>query len=1643
MAYISHDAPDVLTRHFRPTPFPVILALAMIGACLAFAMMQEPPIGSLSGQVIMSDNFRPLDNVEISLTPTSGDINRKTRRVISGIDGQFRINNLLAGEYMLNAYSDNHNCGGIPVQIYEGQQTISTISLLRSAPDLTVTRHQRVFSVSEKVDLPVRGYIDWRKPIGQDHIEVSLYKTQLSQIMSYHGGIEALLDINSNLQTPQSLPNILKDNPRNTPPILILHKMVRITRSDQEGFYTQNLHFDRPGPGVYLVDITHGKQHASSWLLVTDLALISKRTASSALLWAVNISSGSPIPNTNISAWAEGKNIQSITANSDGIGHMTIPFRKWNQKKILFIARRGMDEAVIGSDINNYEEMGSFTAAAYTDRPIYRPGQRIYYKAVIRKNINPGIKYSVPSGQKVNVELRDPTGVRIMQQTQLCNAFGTIHGSANLSVEAPTGVYSLILTIGEEKHTHDVVIASYKKPEFEVTVTPEKKRYVRGDIINTSVKARYYFGTPVSGAKIKWSVYRNAPWDMDMDSGDANYPYSSYFQNMNDTGYGEIISEGNTRLDNNGEANIQFSSIPKKDNERSSQLDNSAFAPDSYQYSIDVTVTEPSGREVDEIAQTQVTASDYHISLNPDGYLAYPGKPFHIQAILKNYDGKPIANRNVILKYGYERWIATNSGFNTDLYLPAGAIQATTNAAGLADIFVTPIHNGMIRLAASAQDIQGRTTHDVDDIYCTDDSGDGIPISSADLTLFPDKKRYVPGDTARILLTSSRQNQTVLLTIEGNKINKVILIKLHGHSAVTRLPILSEYGPNVFLDACYINHKSYASSEMPLQVSMQNRQIIVKVTPDRPPSPTRPGHLALPAYNPGDKVAWKIKTTDTHGNPLPCEVSLGVVDEAIYALREDDPRALPKSFYPYRNNSVLTEFSFSIEYLGDSDKSEPLITARKRFPDTAFWLPDINTNSAGLAAVQFRLPDNLTTWRATVIANSKDSRFGRQIAKILTYKQFFVRLEAPRFLTQKDETRFLTLVHNDTALPQTALVHLQASGLTIQGTPIRSVDVPAGGIGKIEWKVTAAGLIKSSIRVTAWTPAKKESKQWTDGIETSIPILPFAREVVRANAGTITSASPASETVYQNADAIQELSKMTIRITPSLFACMDSSLDYLTGYPYGCTEQTLSRFIPDILAEAAMKKYGLQLPAGRRAMLPGMIRDSLTRLYRYQHSSGGWGWWQHDQDNVWITGYALYGLAQAQRHGYPVSAIVLSRARKAGIKMLASLYSVGLHARPKSTPNDFYASANAELIEYAPILMYGLLQAGERQTVENVRTKYPLERANAKAAAWISLVDALLSKPDKTALIMQSHAHFLSGMLYYSSANESENDDALETTAVQLKAILTRNPNDPRIDFMLRWLVSRRQGECWESTWDTSLVLDALCEYLSKKPQKLNAGGFVKMLLNGKVIHTWNISPDMSQIDELIYQAPTSQLMPGENNIQFVRGKGNLPVFYSIITEQFVPITDEPGHTASTITVKREYDRISTGQFRPGDQWYLPVEPTNNLLKNGDNIRVTLHIHNPMDASYVLIEDPFPAGCEVQQRGTIDDESWSFWYSNVDVRDNKVAFFAAKMPHGDHTLSYILHAQTNGTYHVMPSLVQGMYTPSTRAESAENIIVIR
>ena len=267
-----------------------------------------------------------------------------------------------------------------------------------------------------------------------------------------------------------------------------------------------------------------------------------------------------------------------------------------------------------------------------------------------------------------------------------------------------------------------------------------------------------------------------------------------------------------------------------------------------------------------------------------------------------------------------------------------------------------------------------------------------------------------------------------------------------------------------------------------------------------------------------------------------------------------------------------------------------------------------------------------------------------------------------------------------------------------------------------------------------------------------------------------------------------------------------AALDELVQYPYGCVEQTMSRFMPAVVAGEAMKKAGLRSPAAQR--LPEVVAQALSRLAEFQHADGGWGWWKDDESNDFMTAYVLEGLARCRRLDQPIDAKLLHKGSDYLLDRLKE-QCLGGH-RPESIGNvdlDVYA-AHALALAYAQSPQehkQGLddLRAAPRRADEQSSPNL-LDRILA-AETWRLLGDRVAAAKDLQRFTVEA-------------IPQRGNRGSIFAAAALLELGTALEPNRPHWPLLARQLAAARSGDDWGDTLTTSAAVRGLAAVLAAPP---------------------------------------------------------------------------------------------------------------------------------------------------------------------------------------------------------------------------------
>jgi uncharacterized protein YfaS (alpha-2-macroglobulin family) len=766
---------------------------------------------------------------------------------------------------------------------------------------------------------------------------------------------------------------------------------------------------------------------------------------------------------------------------------------------------------------------------------------------------------------------------------------------------------------------------------------------------------------------------------------------------------------------------------------------------------------------------------------------------------------------------------------------------------------------------------------------------------------------------------------------------------------------------------------------------------------------------------------------------------------------------------------------------------------RSDFPDTVYWAAHLTTGSDGKAKAAVKFPDSLTTWRLTAIAADPKTSVGEIHHEVQTKKNVIVRLEAPRFFVERDRVTLTAIAHNYLAQPKNVRVSLDVSpeleliasaesGTNAAKSPHLEleIEVPAGGEKKVDFNAVVLRAGKVKLLAKALTDVE------SDALEQTLPVLEYGADKLLAQSGIILGKSEGEDVATTSLSIPREIregsQKLTVRVSPTIAGVMLESLPYLLEYPYGCTEQTMSRFLPAVLTSATLEKLGVKLsdlkkigaddpavvkrleqfrknPVYDQAELRKIIAAGVKRLGDFQQPDGGWGWWKNDSSNPYLTAYVVSGLAAARESGVRFAEGMLQH----GVQFLADkvVQAEAIHRYPWQQAEDasvrvymLYAIGQADrerlkLPEIAQRLRQAYAKRDELNDYSRALLALALHRAGLKEETEITLGNI----KDRARLDAETGSASwgdYEGYYYWYQCGT-------EATSYSLKALVAIEPSSPLVPQAVQWLVRHRRGTRWFNTKDTATACYALADYLAMTGE-LDPDMTIDVEVAGRTTQSVRFTKDnlFSGAGDLTIAA--SELGVGTKEIKIRRrGRGNAywTAFATFFTQE-----DKIAEAGNELFVQRTYERLipkevektrtvyDRSQRKNVEEKYKEVEylrepvVDGTVLSSGDLVEVKLAVTAKNNFEYLLFEDPKPAGCEA-----VELKSGYAWGgglgAHMELRDERVAFFATYLNQGTHEIRYRLRAEIPGEFHALPSRAECMYAPLVRGNGDSRVLTIR
>jgi uncharacterized protein YfaS (alpha-2-macroglobulin family) len=567
------------------------------------------------------------------------------------------------------------------------------------------------------------------------------------------------------------------------------------------------------------------------------------------------------------------------------------------------------------------------------------------------------------------------------------------------------------------------------------------------------------------------------------------------------------------------------------------------------------------------------------------------------------------------------------------------------------------------------------------------------------------------------------------------------------------------------------------------------------------------------------------------------------------------------------------------------------------------------------------------------------------------------------------------------------------------------IEVKANSEARVDWELDVISAGEVNLKVEA------RAEKYADAMEKTYPVYEHGVEKFVSRSGKMRGPGVAVNIDIPKARR-PETTELTVQIAPSMAVTMLDALPYLIDYPYGCTEQTMSRFLPAAITAKTLRDLGLKPEAAMGKIFGGIepgstagssnqrvkhdlkeldriTKESLERLYNFQHADGGWGWWKEGDSDHFMTAYVLWGMTLARQAGIEVKPDVMERAASFLDKELVEeeasydqqawmLHALAVyHSGNAPTGTAGVPPASAAAVTEFQSKAFNNLFANRDKLNAYTRALLALAAHHYgyadKAKTLIENLEngvKIDSKPD-TSIVQQgaqssdpsvmATAHWGEDGIYWRWS-----DGGVEATSFALRALLAIDPQNKLIEPVSNWLIKNRRGAQWSNTRDTAIVVLTLNDYL-RTTRELQAQIGYELTVNGTSVATKQITAEDALGAPSKFEIPRELIRDGANEIAIRRTSGNGPLYFSA-EAKFFSLEEPITPAGNEIFVRRQYFKLVNHPtlLKGFVSERVPLND-GDTVKSGERVETVITIEAKNNYEYLLFEDLKPGGLEAVQ----------------------------------------------------------------------------
>jgi len=731
---------------------------------------------------------------------------------------------------------------------------------------------------------------------------------------------------------------------------------------------------------------------------------------------------------------------------------------------------------------------------------------------------------------------------------------------------------------------------------------------------------------------------------------------------------------------------------------------------------------------------------------------------------------------------------------------------------------------------------------------------------------------------------------------------------------------------------------------------------------------------------------------------------------------------------------------------------------REYFPETLVWQPSLETDKQGRAQLKFKLADNITTWKMSVIGSTEDGQIGTAEKEIKAFQPFFVEHDPPRILTEGDEISLPVVVRN--YLDHSQAVNLEIkpeSWFALLGPATKSVNVAAGDATRGTFDFRASASVKDGKQRIIATGADAN-----DAIEKPVTVHPDGDEKSVTSSDIVSDSGTLTLDIPQT--ALPNSTRAELKIYPNLMAHVAESVEAIMARPYGCGEQTISSTYPSLLLLRNYQKTGQDSPL--RAKAERYLRAGYQRLLNYRDESGGFTYWGKGEPDIALTAYALRFLSEAKEL-IAVDDDTIKNARAWLVKQQRGDGSWAAHDYGDKLENK---RRTALLTAYVARVL-GMTAPSAKIDGTSTVSQQPYKTLSPELKSALDYLATRVEEIDEPYLIasyalaalevndaaraqraiakLRALAHEENGASYWSLETNTPFygwglAGRVETTALAVQALARANAGGasalPATEQLVRsgllfLLREKDRYGVWYSTQATINVLDALLVLLARDVDAARATGTpptAEIMVNGRSVKSVELPAPNRLVAPLTIDL--SQFMPaGTNRVEIKRARGSSPASVQAVATYYLPW--------------RESVATQNANWRANGSSGLRLVTRFDKTESGISDQISCHVEAERIGfsgyGMMLAEIGLPPGAEVDRASLDTAMKGSDWgISQYDILPDRVIVYLWPRAGGTKfdfrfRPRFGLNAQTAA------SIVYDYYNPEARAIVAPTRFVVK